>query len=75
MHPPDLIDFLKDSLYASVTNHRHCPQIQIPELAEECQLMDLDPEQETRRRRAPGQAYDEDDEHAPGMNRVQCATS
>jgi DnaJ homolog subfamily A member 1 len=49
-------------------------QVEIPELAEECQLMDLDPEQENRRRRAHhAAAYDEDDEQ-PGMNRVQCAT-
>lgn len=50
-------------------------QIEIPELAEECHLVDLDPEQENRRRRQhAGPAYDEDDDH-PGMNRVQCATS
>lgn len=50
-------------------------QIEIPELAEECHLVELDPEQESRRRRQhAGPAYDEDDDH-PGMNRVQCATS
>lgn len=48
--------------------------MEIPELAEECMLMDLDPEQESRRRRAAqGHAYEEDDDH-PGVNRVQCAT-
>lgn len=55
--------------------HLNILQVEIPELAEECQLMDLDPEQESRRRRAhQPNAHDEDDEH-PGMNRVQCATS
>lgn len=50
------------------------PQVDIPECAEECQLMDLDPDQESRRRRAhQGNAYEEDDDQ-PGMNRVQCAT-
>lgn len=49
------------------------PQITIPELAEECILQDLDPEQENRRRSK--QAYEEDEEGGPGINRVQCATS
>lgn len=67
--PPELIPALENCLPPR-------PRVEIPELAEECQLMDLDPEQETRRRRGGhhGNAYEEDDEH-PGMNRVQCATS
>ena len=47
-------------------------QVEIPELAEECTLMDLDPEQESRRRGNAANAYDEDDH--PNVNRVQCAT-
>ncbi|KAM3967235.1 dnaJ heat shock protein family (Hsp40) member A4-like [Aphomia sociella] len=48
------------------------PRVEIPECAEECHLMDLDPDQENRRRRAHhGNAYDEQ----PGMERVHCATS
>lgn len=42
--------------------------------AEECMLIDMDPEQEARRR-SHKNAYDEDDEGGPGANRVQCATS
>ncbi|VVD02892.1 dnaJ homolog subfamily A member 1 [Leptidea sinapis] len=48
------------------------PRVDIPELAEECVLSDLDPPSMRRRQHAP--AYDEDEDH-PGMNRVQCATS
>lgn len=66
--PPEVIPALENCLPPR-------PLIDIPELAEECMLMDLDPEQESRRRRANhGPAYEEDDEHGPGMNRVQCAT-
>lgn len=71
--PTYLFSFLFGKLY--LTYLFLLIQVEIPELAEECQLMDLDPEQENRRRRAHhGPAYEEDDEH-PGMNRVQCATS
>lgn len=50
------------------------PEITIPENAEECVLMDMDPESESRRRATTshGNAYDED-EPGPG-SRVQCAT-
>ncbi|KAI5644446.1 hypothetical protein NE865_03553 [Phthorimaea operculella] len=68
--PPEVIPALENCLPPR-------PRVEIPELAEECMLVDLDPETEARRRRgahAGGMAYDEDDEH-PGMNRVQCATS
>lgn len=65
--PPELIPALENCLPAR-------PRVEIPELAEECQLMDFVPEQEMRRDRQRGNAYDEDDEH-PGLNRVQCATS
>ncbi|GBP59469.1 DnaJ homolog subfamily A member 1 [Eumeta japonica] len=66
--PPEVIPALENCLPPR-------PMVEIPELAEECTLMDLDPDQENRRRRgAHGQAYEEDDDQ-PGMNRVQCATS
>lgn len=45
-------------------------EVILPDEAEECSLMDLDPEQESRRRDAR-QAYDEDE---GGSSRVQCAT-
>ncbi|XP_017886584.1 dnaJ homolog subfamily A member 1 [Ceratina calcarata] len=44
-------------------------EVIIPEGAEECNLMDLDPEQEARRNQR--QAYEEDE---GGPSRVQCAT-
>jgi hypothetical protein len=44
----------------------------IPDLAEECVLVDMDPEQEARRR-DPRNAYDED-EPGHGASRVQCQT-
>ncbi|XP_026478026.1 dnaJ homolog subfamily A member 1-like isoform X1 [Ctenocephalides felis] len=50
------------------------PVVEIPPGAEECMLIDMDPEQEARRR-SHKNAYDEDDEGGPGANRVQCATS
>ncbi|KPJ08865.1 DnaJ-like subfamily A member 1 [Papilio machaon] len=64
--PPEVIPALENCLPPR-------PRIEIPEMAEECQLIELDPEQENRRRRAHHAAYEEDDDH-PGMNRVQCAT-
>lgn len=48
------------------------PEIMIPDTAEECTLVPMDPEQEARRRHQKN-AYDEDDDRrGPG---VQCATS
>jgi hypothetical protein len=44
----------------------------IPDSAEECLLVELDPEQEARRREYKN-AYDED-EAGHGPSRVQCAT-
>jgi DnaJ family protein A protein 1 len=44
----------------------------IPDGAEECLLVELDPEQEARRREYKN-AYDED-EAGHGPSRVQCAT-
>ncbi|CAG9133104.1 mitochondrial protein import protein MAS5 [Plutella xylostella] len=65
--PPEAVPALENCLPPR-------PRVEIPELAEECTLMELDPEQESRRRRAAnGPAYEEDEDH-PGMNRVQCAT-
>lgn len=46
-------------------------EVMIPDNAEECILVDLDPEQEARRRTDHGQAYDEDE---CGPSRVQCST-
>lgn len=48
------------------------PETMIPDGAEECLLVDLDPEQEARRREYKN-AYDED-EAGHGPSRVQCAT-
>lgn len=45
-------------------------EVIVPEGAEECSLVDLDPEQEARRR-DQRQAYEEDE---GGPSRVQCAT-
>lgn len=50
-----------------------CVQITIPECAEECMLVEMDPEKDYQRR-SHRQAYDEDEE-GPGVNRVQCASS
>lgn len=54
------------------------PKVEVPELAEECTLMDMDSEHDRRRAHGlpghHGAAYDEDDDGS-GMNRVQCATS
>ncbi|CAF4815737.1 unnamed protein product [Pieris macdunnoughi] len=65
--PPEIIPALENCLPPR-------PRVEIPELAEECQLAELDPEQEMRRRRQQHNTYDEE-EDGPGMNRVQCATS
>ncbi|OXU30508.1 hypothetical protein TSAR_011545 [Trichomalopsis sarcophagae] len=46
-------------------------EVMIPDGAEECNLVDLDPEQESRRRDTR-QAYEEDE---GGPSRVQCATN
>jgi hypothetical protein len=48
------------------------PETMIPDSAEECLLVELDPEQEARRREYKN-AYDED-EAGHGPSRVQCAT-
>jgi hypothetical protein len=48
------------------------PETMIPDSAEECLLVDLDNEQEARRREYKN-AYDED-EAGHGPSRVQCAT-
>lgn len=48
------------------------PETMIPDNAEECLLVELDPEQEARRREYKN-AYDED-EAGHGPSRVQCAT-
>lgn len=66
--PPEVIPALENCLPPR-------PRVEIPELAEECQLMDLDPEQETRRRHGNSSNIHDEDDDQPGMNRVQCATS
>lgn len=45
----------------------------IPDSIEECQLVDMDPESEARRRDYRN-SYDEDEE-GPGRSRVQCANN
>ncbi|XP_077301181.1 dnaJ heat shock protein family (Hsp40) member A4-like [Arctopsyche grandis] len=50
------------------------PQVVIPECAEECMLVDMDPEKESQRQ-SHRNAYDEDDDGGPGVNKVQCATN
>ncbi|PSN40677.1 DnaJ subfamily A member 1 [Blattella germanica] len=63
--PSDIIPQLEDCLPSR-------PETMIPDGAEECLLIELDPEQEARRRDYKN-AYDED-EAGHGPNRVQCAT-
>ncbi|KAJ4436678.1 dnaJ homolog subfamily A member 1 [Periplaneta americana] len=63
--PPELIPQLENCLPPR-------PETMIPDSAEECLLVDLDPEQEARRREYKN-AYDED-EAGHGPSRVQCAT-
>lgn len=63
--PPELIPQLENCLPS-----RH--ETIIPDSAEECLLVELDPEQEARRREYKN-AYDED-EAGHGPSRVQCAT-
>ncbi|PNF37830.1 DnaJ subfamily A member 1 [Cryptotermes secundus] len=63
--PPELIPQLENCLPPR-------PETMIPDGAEECLLVDLDPEQEARRREYKN-AYDED-EAGHGPSRVQCAT-
>uniref|UniRef100_A0A6M2DKK9 Putative dnaj c chaperone protein n=1 Tax=Xenopsylla cheopis TaxID=163159 RepID=A0A6M2DKK9_XENCH len=65
--PPEMVNALESCLPPR-------PVVEIPPGAEECMLIDMDPEQEARRRNHKN-AYDEDDEGGPGANRVQCATS
>ncbi|XP_063230348.1 dnaJ homolog subfamily A member 1 [Bacillus rossius redtenbacheri] len=63
--PPELIPQLENCLPPR-------PEVMIPDNAEECMLVELDPEQEGRRRNYRN-AYDED-EPGHGQSRVQCAT-
>ncbi|XP_049798007.1 dnaJ homolog subfamily A member 1 [Schistocerca nitens] len=63
--PPDVIPQLENCLPPR-------PESMIPDGAEECLLMDMDPDQEARRREYKN-AYDED-ESGTGPSRVQCAT-
>lgn len=63
--PPELIPQLENCLPPR-------PETMIPDSAEECLLVELDPEQEARRREYKN-AYDED-EAGHGPSRVQCAT-
>lgn len=51
------------------------PSVKVPANAEECNLVELDPERE-RRSSGYKNAYDEDDDHhGPGVRVQQCATS
>lgn len=50
-------------------------QVVIPECAEECMLVDVDPEKDYQQRRNYRNAYDEDMDGGPGVNRVQCGSS
>lgn len=63
--PPEIIPQLENCLPPR-------PETMIPDGAEECLLVELDPEQEARRREYKN-AYDED-EAGHGPSRVQCAT-
>nr|CAD7431265.1 unnamed protein product [Timema monikensis] len=63
--PPEVIPQLEDCLPAR-------PEHMIPDNAEDCLLVDIDPDQESRQREFKN-AYDED-EAGHGPNRVQCAT-
>jgi len=63
--PPELIPQLENCLPPR-------PETMIPDTAEECILVEMDPEQEARRREYKN-AYDED-EAGHGPSRVQCAT-
>lgn len=69
-----VVDFPKTIDPAVIPTLEQClpprEEVIIPEGAEECQLTDLDPEQEARRR-DQRQAYEEDES---GPSRVQCAT-
>ncbi|XP_029033210.1 dnaJ heat shock protein family (Hsp40) member A4-like [Osmia lignaria lignaria] len=69
-----VVDFPKTIDAAVIPTLEQClpprEEVIIPEGAEECQLTDLDPEQEARRR-DQRQAYEEDES---GPSRVQCAT-
>lgn len=65
--PPENIELLEKALPPRT-------EVMIPDQAEECTLVDFNPEEESRRRNQRN-AYDEDDElHGPGQ-RVQCATT
>ncbi|XP_049946336.1 dnaJ homolog subfamily A member 1 [Schistocerca serialis cubense] len=63
--PPEVIPQLENCLPPR-------PESMIPDGAEECLLMEMDPEHEARRREYKN-AYDED-ESGTGPSRVQCAT-
>lgn len=48
------------------------PEQMIPDNIEECELVNMDPESESRRRNYRN-SYDEDE--GPGRSRVQCASN
>ncbi|XP_075231664.1 dnaJ heat shock protein family (Hsp40) member A4-like [Lycorma delicatula] len=64
--PPDVIPRLEECLPPRSGQ-------MVPDNAEECELEDMDPEQEARRQEYRN-VYDEDEPGSHGPNRVQCAT-